>query len=182
MHLPAEFAIGDRLVGPGHPTYVIAEAGANHNRDWDTARRLIEVAAEAGADAVKFQTYSGKSLYSTKTPAFKYLEPLTTQSPSELLEDISLPREWQPELDAYARERGLHFFSTPFDAAAVDQLDALDVPGAEDRQLRDRRRGADPQGRVHEAAADHLHRHGRLRGDRGRAERRARKAARPPSA
>jgi sialic acid synthase SpsE len=128
MHLPAEFAIGDRLVGPGHPTYVIAEAGANHNRDWDTARRLIEVAAEAGADAVKFQTYSGRGLYSTKTPAFKYLEPLTDQSPSELLEDISLPREWQPDLDAYARECGLHFFSTPFDAAAVDQLDALDVP------------------------------------------------------
>jgi sialic acid synthase SpsE len=128
MHLPAEFAIGDRMVGPGHPTYVIAEAGANHNRDWDTARRLIEVAAEAGAEAVKFQTYSGRGLYSTKTPSFKYLEPLTDQSPSELLEDISLPREWQPDLDAYARELGLHFFSTPFDAAAVEQLDALDVP------------------------------------------------------
>jgi sialic acid synthase SpsE len=128
MALPSEFAIGDRLVGPGHPTYVIAEAGANHNRDWDTARRLIDVAAEAGADAVKFQTYSGASLYSTKTPKFKYLAPITDASPSQLLEDISLPREWQPDLDAYARERGLHFFSTPFDAQAVDELDALDVP------------------------------------------------------
>jgi sialic acid synthase SpsE len=128
MALPAEFAIGDRLVGPGHPTYVIAEAGANHNRDRDTARRLIDVAAEAGADAVKFQTYSGASLYSTKTPKFKYLAPITDRTPSELLEDIALPREWQGELDAYARERGLHFFSTPFDAQAVDELDALDVP------------------------------------------------------
>ena len=128
MQLPAEFAIGDRMVGPGHPTYVIAEAGANHNRDWDTARRLIDVAAEAGADAVKFQTYSGAGLYSTKTPRFKYLAPITDQSPTELLEDISLPREWQGELDAYARERGLHFFSTPFDTAAVGELAALDVP------------------------------------------------------
>jgi N,N'-diacetyllegionaminate synthase len=128
MQLPLEFAIGDRMVGPGHPTYVIAEAGANHNRDWDTARRLIEVAAEAGADAIKFQTYSGSAIYSSKTPRFKYLEPVTDKSPTELLEDISLPREWQPDLDAYARERGLHFFSTPFDDAAVDQLDALDVP------------------------------------------------------
>ena len=128
MHLPLEFAIGDRLVGPGHPTYVIAEAGANHNRDWDTACRLIDVAAEAGADAVKFQTYSGSAIYSTKTPRFKYLEGVTDKSPTELLEDVSLPREWQPELDAYARERGLHFFSTPFDDDAVDQLDALDVP------------------------------------------------------
>jgi sialic acid synthase SpsE len=116
------------MVGPGHPTYVIAEAGANHNRDLDIARRLIDVAAEAGADAIKFQTYSGKTIYSSKTPRFKYLEGVTDQTPTELLEDISLPREWQPELDAYARERGLHFFSTPFDEAAVDQLDALDVP------------------------------------------------------
>jgi sialic acid synthase SpsE len=128
MSFPAEFAVGDRMVGPGHPTYVIAEAGSNHNRDWDTARGLIDAAAEAGADAVKFQTYSGSAIYSTKTPRFKYLEAITDKSPTELLEDISLPREWQPELDAYARERGLHFFSTPFDYAAIDELDALDVP------------------------------------------------------
>jgi sialic acid synthase SpsE len=128
MSFPAEFTIGDRPVGPGHPTYVIAEAGANHNRDLATAKRLIDVAAEAGADAVKFQTYSGRGLYSTKTPKFKYLAPITDRAPSELLEDISLPREWQAGLDDYARERGIHFFSTPFDFAAVRELDALDVP------------------------------------------------------
>ena len=65
---PQEFSIGDRMVGPGHPTYVIAEAGANHNRDWDTARRLIDVAAEAGADAVKFQTYSGATVCTRPRP------------------------------------------------------------------------------------------------------------------
>jgi sialic acid synthase SpsE len=128
MDLPQEFSIGGRMVGPGHPTYVIAEAGANHNRDWDTARRLVDVAAQAGADAVKFQTYSGRGIYSAKTPRFKYLEPLTDQSPAELLEDIALPREWQADLDAYARDRGLHFFSTPFDHEAIGQLAALDVP------------------------------------------------------
>jgi sialic acid synthase SpsE len=128
MDLPQEFSIGGRMVGPAHPTYVIAEAGANHNRDWDTARRLVDVAAQAGADAVKFQTYSGRGIYSTKTPRFKYLEPLTDQSPAELLEDIALPREWQADLDAYARDRGLHFFSTPFDHEAIGQLAALDVP------------------------------------------------------
>jgi len=128
MQLPQEFAIGDRIVGPGHPTYVIAEAGANHNRDWDTARRLIDVAAEAGADAVKFQTYSGAAIYSTKTPRFAYLEPVTDKPPSELLEDIALPRAWQPELAEHARTRGLHFFSTPFDFDAVRELDELDVP------------------------------------------------------
>jgi len=128
MTFPAEFRIGSRPVGPGHPTYVIAEAGANHNRDLGIARELIDVAADAGADAVKFQTYSGASLYSTKTPRFKYLAPITDKSPTELLEDISLPREWQPELASYARSKGLEFMSTPFDHAAVRELDALDVP------------------------------------------------------
>jgi sialic acid synthase SpsE len=128
MSFPAEFSIGPRPVGPGHPTYVIAEAGANHNRDLGVARELIDVAAAAGADAVKFQTYSGKTIYSSKTPKFKYLAPVTDKSPTELLEDISLPREWQPELAAYARSRGIEFMSTPFDHAAVRELDALDVP------------------------------------------------------
>jgi sialic acid synthase SpsE len=128
MSFPAEFRIGSRPVGPGHPTYVIAEAGANHNRDLGIARELIDVAAGAGADAVKFQTYSGATLYSKKTPRFKYLAPITDKSPTELLEDISLPREWQPELAAYARSRGVEFMSTPFDHAAVRELDALDVP------------------------------------------------------
>ena len=125
---PSEFAIGDRVVGPGRPTYVIAEAGANHNRDLGVARELIDVAADAGADAVKFQTYSGNRIYSTKTPRFKYLAPITDKPPSELLEEISLPREWQGELAAHAASRGIHFFSTPFDHDAVRELDAIGVP------------------------------------------------------
>ena len=122
------FAIGDRQVGPGHPVYVIAEAGANHNRDLGTARRLIDVAAEAGADAVKFQTYSGARIYSRKTPKFKYLEGVSDKAPADLLEEIELPREWQGELIAYARERGIECFSTPFDHEAVSELEALGAP------------------------------------------------------
>jgi N,N'-diacetyllegionaminate synthase len=128
VHGVAEFRIGERTVGPGRPTYVIAEAGANHNRDLGVARELIDVAAEAGADAVKFQTYSGAALYSSRTPRFAYLAAITDKPPSELLEDIALPRGWQPELAEHARARGLHFFSTPFDFEAVRQLDELDVP------------------------------------------------------
>jgi sialic acid synthase SpsE len=123
-----EFAIADRLVGDGHPSYVIAEAGANHNRDMAIARELIDVAVDAGADAVKFQTYSGDRIYSKKTPRFEYLKDITDKAPHELLEDIALPRAWQPKLAAYAREKGIHFFSTPFDHEAVAELDALDVP------------------------------------------------------
>jgi sialic acid synthase SpsE len=126
--LPHEFAIGGTPVGGTRPTYVIAEAGSNHNRDLGVARELIDVAVDAGADAVKFQTYSGATIYSRKTPRFDYLAPITDKPPSELLEDIALPRDWQPVLADYARERGIHFFSTPFDEQAIAELDALDVP------------------------------------------------------
>jgi sialic acid synthase SpsE len=129
MTFPLAFAIGDRFVGAEHPTYVIAEIGANHDRDLDRAFRLIEAAAIAGADAVKFQTYSGARIYSRKTPSFAYLEPVSGgRSPAELLDEISLPREWQPLLAARASELGIDFFSSPFDHEAVAELDALDVP------------------------------------------------------
>lgn len=119
--------IGAKEVGPGRPCYVIAEAGANHDRDLDVARRLIDVAADAGADAVKFQTYSGRTLYSTKTPRFEYLGDLGAKPPHELLDDIALPRDWQPILAAHCRDAGIEFLSSPFDRQAVDELDALDV-------------------------------------------------------
>lgn len=112
-------------MGPGHPCYVIAEAGANHNRDLGIARELIDVAAAAGADAVKFQTYTGAGLYSSKTPRFSYLE--DDRSPRDLLDAIALPREWQEQLMAHATDCGIDFFSTPFDHDAVDSLVELGV-------------------------------------------------------
>ena len=118
--------IGERRVGPGQPAYVIAEAGANHNRDLGLAKALIDAAADAGADAVKFQTYTGAGLYSAKTPRFEYLH--DDRSPRDLLDAIALPREWQAELADHARARQIAFFSTPFDRDAVDGLAALGVP------------------------------------------------------
>ncbi len=125
--LAPSITIGGTTVGAGAPCYVIAEAGANHNRDLDVARRLIDAAADAGADAVKFQTYSGRTLYSTKTPRFDYLGELGATPAHELLEAIALPRDWQPILAAHARDVGIEFMSSPFDRQAVDELDALDV-------------------------------------------------------
>ena len=119
-------SIGTRRVGDGHPCYVVAEAGSNHNRDLGMARGLIDAAAAAGADAVKFQTFSGP-LYSTKAPTFDYL-PSAGQAPSELLEQIALPRDWQPLLAEHCRSRGIEFLSSPFDLEAVEQLVELGVP------------------------------------------------------
>jgi sialic acid synthase SpsE len=127
-----EFLIGDRPVGPGHPCYVIAEAGANHNRDLPTALRLIEVAAEAGVDAVKFQTYTAEGLYSRQTPDMRYLKEKglldNQESVWELIKRVEIPWEWHAELARHAALCGITFFSTPFEDAAVDVLESVGVP------------------------------------------------------
>ena len=128
----AEFGIGDRPVGPGHPCYVIAEAGSNHNRDLDTAYRLIDVAAEAGADAVKFQTYTAEGLYSRHTPHMSYLKDQglvgERESVWELIKRVEIPWEWHADLAAHAAKAGIAFFSTPFQEEAVDLLEGIGVP------------------------------------------------------
>jgi sialic acid synthase SpsE len=123
-----QFRIGKHMIGRDEPVYVVAEAGANHNRDLGIAAELIDVAAAAGADAVKFQTYSGSRIYSRRTPPISSLQAVSDKPAAEFMEEISLPREWQPRLAAHANQLGIDFFSTPFDHEAVNELDELDVP------------------------------------------------------
>jgi len=113
-----------RELGRGRPVYVIAEAGANHDRDLGKALSMIDAAADAGADAVKFQVYTADGLYSRATPIF----PGETRRPWEVIREVELPREWQPALQAHARGRGLDYFATPFDYEAVDEQARLGVP------------------------------------------------------
>jgi sialic acid synthase SpsE len=121
--------VAGKWLGEGEACYVVAEAGANHNRDLGIARQLIDAAAEAGVDAVKFQTYSAETLYSKKTPKFRYLEKQGTEvSTHDLLKSIELPRQWHAELAEYCTKHGVVFFSSPFDMRAVDELAELDVP------------------------------------------------------
>ena len=103
-------------------TFVIAEAGANHDRNFNQALRLIDVASDAGANAVKFQTYSADTLYSKHTPDFAGYKNIT-----KLIKDIELPREWQKDLKQYCDELDIEFMSTPFDEKAVDELVNLGV-------------------------------------------------------
>lgn len=127
-----EFEIAGRKVGPGHPAYVIAEAGSNHNRDLDTAKRLIEVAAESGADAVKFQTYTAEGLYSRHTPTMSYLEDShllkVNETVWDLIKRVEIPWEWHHDLADHAKRHDVDFLSTPFQEEAVDLLASLDVP------------------------------------------------------
>lgn len=103
-------------------TFVIAEAGANHNKNFNQALKLIDVAKEAGVTAVKFQTYSADTLYSKNTPDFAGYKNI-----NQLIADNSLPREWQKDLKDYSEECGLEFISTPFDERAVNELYNLGI-------------------------------------------------------
>ena len=98
-------------------TFIIAEAGANHNKNFKQALALIDVAVESGASACKFQTYSSNTLYSKNAPDFAGYKNI-----NQLIKDIELPREWQKDLKQYCDERGIEFMSTPFDEKAVDEL------------------------------------------------------------
>lgn len=117
------------MIGEGEPCFIIAEAGSNHNRDFAQALKLIDVAVESNADAVKFQTYSAESLYSKKTSKMSYLkkEGLTKEDESvwELIKRIEMPRQWHNDLVHYCNEKGIIFLSTPFDLQAVDELEEV---------------------------------------------------------
>ena len=103
-------------------TFIIAEAGANHNRNFKQAIALIDAAVDAGANAVKFQTYSSETLYSKHTPDFAGYKDIT-----KLIKDIEIPRVWQKVLKDFCDGSGIEFMSTPFDEKAVDELYDLGV-------------------------------------------------------
>lgn len=123
--------IGDRTIGDGRPCWIVAEISANHNQSFDRAVEIVRAAKEAGADAIKLQTYTadtltldsdrewfhigGDSLWAGKTLHALYGEAFT-------------PWEWHAKLQRVAHDIGLECFSTPFDSTAVDFLEELRVP------------------------------------------------------
>src|SRR5271169_3230923 len=126
----AKIGIAGRSIGAGEPVFLIAEAGVNHNGDPAMAVRLVDVAAEAGADAVKFQTFEPEYVASAWAPKAQYQLRATDCSESQLsmLRQLKLPREAHIALSERCRLRGVVFLSTPFDAASVDFLASLGVP------------------------------------------------------
>lgn len=121
--------IGKRPIGEGAPVYVIAEAGSNHDRDLDQAKRLIDVAAEAGADAVKFQTFTSDRIVAETTTRAKYLDAILPpdETMASLFRKLELPYEWHALLKEHAESAGLDFLSSAFDEQAVDLLHGLRV-------------------------------------------------------
>jgi N-acetylneuraminate synthase len=112
--------LGPRWIGDGEPVFLIAEAGSNHNGSLEQALRLIDVAAEVGADAVKFQHFKASKLYPQGAGQSDYLG--VPKSIYSIIEEMETPDDWVPRLASYAREKGLEFLSSPFDEASADLL------------------------------------------------------------
>ena len=126
-----EIKIGNRLVGENHPCMIVAELSGNHNGDYNRAIEIIHAAKEAGADAIKLQTYTADTItIDCDKPCF--MTPgdglWAGRTLHNLYEEAYTPWEWHEGLFAEAKKLGMEAFSSPFDFTAVDYLENLDVP------------------------------------------------------
>ena len=125
------FRIGKRKIGQGEPVFVVAELSGNHNGSLKRALALIDAAAEAGADAVKLQTYTPDTLtINVDSPLFRIKSGKNWKGKTlyELYKEAYTPWQWHKKLFAHAKRRGLTCFSTPFDESAVAFLEKLNNP------------------------------------------------------
>ena len=120
--------IGNKIVGEGQPAFIIAEAGINHNGRVELAKKLIDVAVEAKADAVKFQMRDFKTLYTDNAFNNTKHEDIASQYLLSLIRESQLSEKNFKELARYAKQKGIMFLCTPWDIASVDVLEKLHVP------------------------------------------------------
>ena len=125
-----EFKVGKRKIGPGHPVFIVAEISGNHNQNYKKALEIIDAAAEAGADAVKLQTFKPKE--HTLDCDNKYFQVKVNRAWKgetlySLYKKVYTPWEWQAKLKKYAESKGLICFSSPGHESAVDFLEGINV-------------------------------------------------------
>jgi pseudaminic acid synthase len=130
MNITTKIAIAGREIGPSFPPYVIAELSANHNGSLETALAIIEHAKQAGADAVKLQTYRPDTItLKSDAEGFRIRGGLWDgRTLYDLYEEAHMPWEWHAPLFEHARKLGIPIFSSPFDTTAVDLLEDLNAP------------------------------------------------------
>lgn len=129
MHFNTTFSINNTALGEGCKPYIIAEMSANHGNNIETAKAIIKAAKQAGADAIKIQTYTADTLtLNCKEPQFEAKGAWVGQYLYDLYTNASMPWEWTPELIKTAKEVGITLFSSPFDITAIEFLEQYNVP------------------------------------------------------
>lgn len=126
-----EIRIGGHVISESSPAFVVAEMSANHNMDFDRAVAILQAAKDAGADAVKIQTYTADTItLNCDDPCFQITQGTLWDGTTlyKLYQSAYTPWEWQPKLKTIAEEMGLEFFSSPFDLSSVDFLENMGVP------------------------------------------------------
>lgn len=127
-----DIVLNDRRLGPGHPPFVIAEMSGNHNQSLDRALAIVDAAADAGAHALKIQTYTADTMtLDLDEGAFHIGDPgslWSGKSLYQLYQEAHTPWDWHQAIFERCRQRSILGFSTPFDASAVDFLEGLGVP------------------------------------------------------
>lgn len=126
-----QIKIGNRFVGGDAPTFIVAEVSANHLQDFERAKAIIKAAADAGADAVKLQTYTADTItLDCDNDYFQITQGTIWDGTTlhKLYQEAFTPWEWQPELLKYANELGMECFSSPFDHTAVDFMEEMNMP------------------------------------------------------
>jgi N-acetylneuraminate synthase len=127
----SQIEINQRSIGLGQPAYIIAELSANHNGDYERAAQIIHAAKNAGADAIKLQTYTADTItISSDRPEFRVSGGTLWDGRTlhDLYAEAFTPWEWQPRLKKLAEELGMDCFSSAFDPTAVDFLESMGVP------------------------------------------------------
>jgi N,N'-diacetyllegionaminate synthase len=130
MTMQQQLNIEEKRVGSQNPCFIIAEAGVNHNGNIVLAKKLIDAAVEAGADAVKFQTFKAKNIVTPTAEKADYQKHTTGagESQYEMIKKLELSETDFRDLSDYAKEAGIIFLSTPFDEESVDLLDHIGIP------------------------------------------------------
>jgi N-acetylneuraminate synthase len=125
-----EIKIGKKIIGVGHPSYIIAEIGANFDGDINKAKELIKAAKECGADCAKFQTFKSEKIVSDKGFALMELKGVHGtwgKTVGQVFKEVEFPRDWHLELRDYCYSIGIDFSTAPYDYEAVDLCEQLDL-------------------------------------------------------
>ena len=119
---PKTIRIGNKLVGEGQPCFIIAEIGCNHDGQLEQAKKMIDMAVEAGCDAAKFQSFTANKLFN------EYYDKYPKKGWIDMLKSLELPKEWHKILSDYCKKKGIIFLSSICDEEKADWLEEINVP------------------------------------------------------